>query len=190
MYKTGTTSVGRALEKLGYKTFHGSSPFLDIPIDKFNWSSDEFAAYRPRVRSLANLYDAFEDFPFMWIYREMMDDFPDAKFVLTERDSTKVAQSDINMWKQLGRKNIPDASAFIDRYEKHHDAVLTYFGDSKQLLRIELGRGDEWTKLCDFLCLPIPTNVPFPRANKRPYGKVGEFLYRIARNVKDQFRDR
>jgi len=185
MYKTGTTSVGKALEVLGLRTFHGTNPILDVGNDKFDWRPDEFAKYRDKFRNLTSLYDAFEDYPFMWIYREMHEDFPDARFILTERDSRQVAQSDINMWKQLGRSPIPDAQVFIDRYERHHAAVLDYFGHSDQLLRIRLGSSNEWQELSEFLGLPKPENVPFPRANVRPYGFLGATLYRIGRAVRD-----
>ncbi len=188
MYKTGTTSVGKAFEVLGLRTFHGTNPILDIGNDKFNWCADEFSHYRPRLKNLVTLYDAFEDYPFMWIFREMHEEFPGAKFILTERDSTAVAKSDINMWKQLGRSPIPDKQVFIDRYEKHHAAVVDHFGDSGQLLRLRLGSGNEWQELCDFLELPLPENVAFPRANVRPYGVAGRALYRIARMVRDKVR--
>ena len=190
MFKTGTTSVGRALEKLGFRTFHGSSPYLEIQNDAFNWSADAFAPHLGRVKNLVNLYDAFEDSPFMWIYKEMQEAFPDAKFILTERDSAQVARSDINMWKQLGRHPIPEAHQFIDRYERHHDDALEYFGNSKQLLTLRLGAGNEWQKICNFLELPVPTKVAFPRAHVRPYGKIGSALFRIGRPIKNAFRHR
>ena len=183
MYKTGTTSLGLAFEQLGLRTFHGGKPVLDLGMDGFSWSSEAFASQRQQICNLVKLYDAFEDFPFMWIYREMHEDFPDARFVLLERDSSKVAQSDINMWKQLGRSPVPPAQAFIDRYERHREAVLNYFGDSDQLLVMRLGTGNEWEELSDFLQLPKPLNCPFPRANVRSYGVVARYLYRLGRRL-------
>jgi len=188
MYKTGTTSIGKAFEQLGLRTFHGSNPKLDIGNDNFDWSTDEFTRYRNRVKNLVDLFDAFEDYPFMWIYREMHEEFPDAKFILPERNSADVARSDINMWKQLGMSPIPPAQDFIDRYEQHHKDVIEYFGNSYQLLRLQVGAGNEWKKLCDFLELPLPQDMPFPRANARPYGIIGRTLFRIGRPIKDAFR--
>ncbi len=190
MYKTGTTSMGKALSQLGFRTFHGCNPYLKLPINSFNWDRDIFSQYSSRVKNLVELYDAFEDYPFMFIYREMQEAFPDARFILTERDAGKVADSDINMWKQLGQHPIPDRQKFIDRYTSHHAEVLDYFGDSESLLRMRLGEGNEWTRLCDFLDLPVPQGVSFPHAHRRPYGAFGGALFRIRRIVKDVVRNR
>ena len=113
-----------------------------------------------------------------------------AKFILTERTSVQVARTDIDMWKQVGRRPIPESQRFIDRYERYHEADLEHFGCSMQLLRLRLASGDEQEKLCEHLKLPPPTNIPFPRANWRSYGRLGGAVFRIARSIKDVFRYR
>ncbi len=182
MYKTGTTSIGQALDALGLRTFHGSSPYFDPGIDHFAWDPAKFRQHLPRTLNLVSLFDAFEDYPFMWIYREMREAFPDAAFILTERDSHAVAMSDINMRRQLGKPSL-DPQAYVDRYERHNRAVKSYFASSEQLLVMRLGSGKEWQTLCDFLELPVPRGLPFPRANARTYGPLATVAHRVGRPI-------
>src|SRR5882762_4068569 len=104
MFKTGTTSLGEALELLGYRHnaeewYHGL--VLDDP-----WYTDpeRWAACLPAIIERALQFDAFEDYPWMYVYREMDQAFPDARFVYTARDPGRLAESHINHLRIRGRQ--------------------------------------------------------------------------------------
>ena len=75
-HKTGTSSIGTALEILGYQVKGYDSSIL--PFIK----NEE---YRP-VKSIISQYDAFQDNPWPLIYEYLDQNYPDSKFILTIRD--------------------------------------------------------------------------------------------------------
>ena len=82
-HKTGTTSLGEALKVLGYNV---TGP---------NWinQGNIGRTHLARCRALSHDFDAFQDNPWPLVYREMDAMWPDAKFILTMRDSQKWIES-------------------------------------------------------------------------------------------------
>ena len=113
--------------------------------------------------------DAHTDFPWMYLYKECYELYPDARFILTKRKSDDtVAKSEQNFWLASGSpvNNVPSAQFFRDRYNNHNKAVREFFKD-KDVKYIELcwECGDSWERLCGFLEVPIPDGMagkPFP----------------------------
>ena len=182
MFKTGTTSLGLAFENFGYRTFHG--PFWDIGNDPFKFDHRSFAENTEPLDPLFDSYDAFEDYPFMFIHRYLADRFPSAKFVLTERDAEAVAESDRQMWLNGGvkPKDIPPATDFVDRYREHHQDVLDHFSLAPhRLLRVEAGNAEHFDALCQFVGKDPAAFDGWPRANVGVHRRTGpqRVLHRI-----------
>ena len=83
--RTGTLSLKVALEKLGYtKCYH----MQDLPSNPEHISCWEAAARGDPVDwlSLFSGYQAIVDFPGCYFYRQLLDQYPHAKVILTTRD--------------------------------------------------------------------------------------------------------
>lgn len=171
MFKTGTTSMGRAFDMLGYNTLHG--PWWDegMIVDDWYKTPEKWDDYDDLIRAKAEKYDAFEDYPWMFCYKKCDVWFPGSKFILLERDADKVAESDLNMWRANGVKpeDMLPKQAFIDRYQKQFDGAVEYFKERPDdLLIMNLSNGDGFEKMCEFLGKNKPV-LPFPHANKGSY---------------------
>ncbi|MFP4004907.1 MAG: sulfotransferase family protein [Alphaproteobacteria bacterium] len=172
--KTGTSSLGRALQILGYRVQRGVNinrpgrPWVEPPVTR-----EKLAALAlPRCGE----YDAFEDFPWMALYREADEAFPGSKFILTVRDpdawqgSVKRHFPEINVAPLLflcGTDGPTAAhSRFLEAYHAHNEAVRNYFrGREEDLLVWDVDRAD-WPGLCDFLGRRRPLLRSYPHANR------------------------
>ena len=160
--------MGRALELLGYQTQFGPWWPKNIMIaDPWYEHPEEWPKYYPVIKKQVELHDAFQDYPWMFLYRPLTNWYPDAKFILLQRDPDGVADSEIKMWRRnnVPERDIPDAQAFKDRYLKHREDVLSYFSSSKNLLDVSVKDPQIWQKLCTFLGKKVPT-TQFPHLNK------------------------
>ena len=81
MGKTGTTSLEQAFIELGYRV--GPQPKFEGHFDA--WAAGDYHSLLADIER----YEAFQDVPFCLpgTYRILFEHFPDAKFVLTVRDS-------------------------------------------------------------------------------------------------------
>jgi hypothetical protein len=183
-HKTGTTSLKAALEILGYRV---TGP---------NFVEDEDLAESVLAKALAVApqFDAFQDNPWPILYPEMDQAFPGSKFILTIRDEAKWYASAL---RQFGARTTPmrrfiygtgsplgNEASYCARYRSHNEAVLQYFASRpKDLLLVDITRGDGWELLCPFLGCETPSR-PFPYKNagkdKRPLARIGRFLNRRA----------
>ncbi|MEX0653193.1 MAG: sulfotransferase [Phycisphaeraceae bacterium] len=179
-HKTGTSSLANALRMLGYETIHGDPR-------KAPHGGTEGRDLLQRIDagdynlSTLERYQAFTDNPYFTIWKQLAERYPDARFILTERDETRWIQSCVRYYAgrrirpmrqwMFGEHADPSASdaarqAWLERYRAHNAAIREYFGpDSERLLILDVTNGDGWEKLCPFLDAPIP-KAPFPHANK------------------------
>lgn len=165
--KTGTTSLGRALQILGYRVCGPvgcTNP--DIKRRALTWAVD-------RVPD----YDAFQDNPWPLLYKEMDRLYPGSKFILTTRHprswlrSTKKyfgyyeAPAEVWIYDGVGTP-IKNQKRFLKRFKEHNQEVLDYFKDRpNDFLEINLSDGKNWEKICNFLEFDIPEQ-DFPFDNK------------------------
>ena len=164
--KTGTTSLGQALEILGYRvcgTVGANDPHIAETV--FD-----------RIKPLLDQYSAFQDNPWCVLYEDLDKQFPNSKFILTIRQSEKWILSVLNHFGSTYRPlnkwiygvdfPLGNEQVFINRYERHNREVLSYFKDRPDdLLVISSNQDYSWTRVCDFLGKPKPS-VPFPYLNK------------------------
>lgn len=166
--KTGTTSLRKALNILGY-TVKENSPGALLPILKGNYE---------KVFSIARNYDALADKPWFMIYKELDREFPGSKFILTIRDNESWYQSVSRHLGELrtaqhewiyGRgKGLPKEHKenALKVYSAHNKNVTDYFRDRPgDLLILDLSKDDNWKKLCEFLGREIPVEQ-FPHLMK------------------------
>jgi len=171
--KTGTTSLGAALERLGILPHVGYD--VDLVLDVRDGNLD-------RILALSDRCNAFEDWPWPLLYKEMDERHPDAKFVLTVRDWDKRFKSYCKHIERAppqsekvsqGRElyfGFHDAENHEDevheRWDNHLADVKEYFsGRPGKLLIVDWEAGDGWEKLCEFLGVPVPDEL-FPHKNK------------------------
>ena len=95
MFKTGTSSMAIAFEKLGYKTLRGPWwPKGIMIMDDFYERPNEWIPYYTVIKDKIGHYNAFVDYPWMFLYDKIDNWYPQARFVLTVRDSEALAKSD------------------------------------------------------------------------------------------------
>jgi hypothetical protein len=171
--KTGTTSIGDALEILGYRRL-GWKPAISGVLT-VRWHEGNLKPFMPHLMN----NDAFEDLPWCLVYEAVDRMFPNSKFILTtRRDEQTWLRS---MQRHLGRTGnwvgsflvygsydpAKDADTYLRKYREHRDAVRRYFaGRPGKLLEMCFEDGDGWEKLCTFLNVPKIPDVPFPHANR------------------------
>ena len=85
LHKTGTSSLGRALEFLGYKNCYGAT-HLRRQIGESKLMQALFSKQYEPLIDFAENYDAFNDLPWSVLYEALDDHFPDSKFILTTRE--------------------------------------------------------------------------------------------------------
>jgi hypothetical protein len=180
--KTGVTTLGRCLRDLGYR-YHGQR--LDLVDDLAagdSASGDWTSADLSRILAVAAAHDAFTDWPWILLYRQLDEAFPGSRFVLTLRDPARWLKSYRSMIARLrpatpelvARRRIiyglpfPDVTdaMLLERRERHDAAVREWFRDRPEsLLTVDWEAGDGWEQLCGFLGEPVPSRA-FPHENK------------------------
>lgn len=173
--KTGTTSLGRALETLGF-TDHLS---CDLELTK-RWAKNDFQP----IFNVARKYNNFEDWPWSLMYRELYEEFEEAKFILTLRKSPEV------WYKSLCDHSLKTGPTEYRRliyghfmphdfkeehiafYKQHNQAVSDFFRRyaPEKLLIVSWEKGDGWPELCRYLDKEIP-HEKFPFLNRHPSKK-------------------
>lgn len=169
--KTGTTTLGKCLQLLGYSHSSFNSHYL---------KQVSRGRYRGLFRHVA-LFDSFEDWPYPLAYEKLDCQFPGSKFILTRRSSAKVWFASLESHSmrtdpRIGRDtrilaygwSYPqlNPAAHISRYQSHLVRVRTYFQNRpNDLLEVCWEEDSSWDTLCAFLDKPHPT-VAFPHENR------------------------
>ena len=185
--RTGTYSLKLAINQLGFGPCHHMEEVLkngeiQVPLwsetvkGNANWSSN---------------YDGFNsavDWPTAGFFRELIKEYPNAKFILTERSPENWAdsfgstiyklvegkdkapekmQAWLNMVNEvLIKSGFPqglDRDGLMKGFIAHNKAVREVIPE-EQLLIYQVKQG--WEPLCEFLNVPVP-NEAFPRTNNR-----------------------
>jgi len=187
--RTGTKTLGQCLATLGYR---GVSLRMDL-------ARDVLAGNLSQVRTVARNHDAFEDWPWTLLFRELDQWFPQSRFILTTREPQewiasyrrmlarqKTARGG-NRWRDHVYKS-PFAELsdqqLIERMLRHNREVTDHFATRKHsLLTINWEAGDGWKELCDFLECPLP-DLPLPHSNRGDaLSHMKRKALRTARNI-------
>lgn len=151
--RTGTRSLAKAMSMLGYRTGHyfDRAQFLGTVLRK-----------DPQV-------DFACDLPIPLFMNELAEVFPCARFVYTARSldvwgpsmrrliarNGWTESSDWHHWRQQ-LFGADDALPHLLRTYKAHEAKVALLARDRDVLRLDIGAGDGFDILCDWLGLPAP----------------------------------
>jgi len=179
--KTGTTSLGRAFEILGFR--------------KKGWSAETARKFKETNNNydvlfeVIDKYDAFEDGPWHDCdFKKLDKQYPASKFILLERadnswvtsleyhtnlkyeNAKKIyAKQDLNkdssiFWKTGWKTPAKFRQKMVDFKNKKYETIKNYFSNRPDdLLVMEISEG--WSPLCQFLGVDIP-DEKFPIENE------------------------
>ena len=183
--RTGTSSLAKALEILGYKTIHFDDECLNDII--FNYTDNfDFRCY--------DHVDAVLDIPSAYFYDEILTAYPDCKAILTVRDpeswfkayvaheartqdrwniaKMRKEHSDPGpiQWFPIAHRRIVYGSHSVRPYiykkkYRDHNRHVQQDIDKDRLLVMDIFNGAGWPELCGFLDRPIP-DIAFPCVNR------------------------
>ena len=175
--KTGTSSLGDALNILGFPTIH-------YPFDSNTYNELRSGQYK---LSILAQYAGIVDIPAAPFYAQWDHEYPGSKFILTVREIESWLRSVDKHWELMMKwwDNYPDFKNFHEFismavygcikfnqgrfrfvYDLHLKNVVDYFlGRENDFLVMDICAGEGWEKLCKFLKVEIPS-VPFPHSNE------------------------
>ena len=173
MGKTGSNSTAEAIRQLGFQPMHMGDAGYHGDTRVRERLHQNFSEGKPMLDEIWG-YDCLADWPCPLYYREIADQYPDTKFILTYRDPMAAALSWGRMTHVQGLRQ-PDVypkhrgyKSFLDETIRHIDGVFNYFSDKiDRLLVLDMADPDitKWRLLADFLGVepPLDQNKPFPR---------------------------
>lgn len=191
--KTGTTSIKKAFEDLGYRV--GDQRSAELLSDKYYFKGN-FAPIVAYCKSA----QVFQDAPFSWseTFKHLDHAYPGSKFILTIRDDASWYQSITQFHaKKFGNGQIPTAvdlqaakyvskgfiyravklhgapdediynkKILIDHFNRYNQTVRNYFNERpNDLLVINLSEKSSYSKFIRFLDIDSPY-FDFPWENK------------------------
>lgn len=174
--KTGTSTLGVCMERLGYRNMPFSSALL------LDWAAGRIDT----ALAVSDRYDSFQDWPWPLLLDELDARHPGSRFVLTVRaeetdwlDSlvAHAARSRTDRFRRIvyGHPSpVGHEAEHLAFYRAHNERVRAHFRDRpEQLLEVCWERGDGWPELCGFLGIDVPSQ-PFPHGNRRPVWQRGD----------------
>jgi hypothetical protein len=174
-HKTGTTSLGVALDALGYQTCDGAGALREAigHLEMMRLLREQ--QLEPIMR-VAERYDGFTDTPWFMLFRELDRRFPGSKFILTVRDERRWiesavryfgrSESDLRTWIYGAGPPVGNEQCWLERYRGHFDHVKAHFRDRPDdLLVVDWEQGAGWEELGKFLGRPTLSG-PFPHITK------------------------
>ena len=204
--RTGTRSLKYALQTLlKAPSYHMQNILLNKKDAKL-WHNIISKKKNVNWDDIYNGYGACLDFPSCNYYKELMEEYPDAKVILTVRD----ADSWMKSWNALNREildsitfkffsKIPGTSFYIQK-KIHNETILGPNGmfkghKTEEAIKSEFIKWnksvidyvpkerllvyeikDGWEPLCNFLNLPVP-DMPFFHKNKTEnMGHMSRFI--------------
>jgi hypothetical protein len=156
--KTGTTTLGKSLEMLGYR----NSSFNKKVWRKY-YKNNEIE----KILLYTSKFDSFDDLP--WLKEDMIPvldkKFPGSKFIYLERDEVSWKKS-FNDWTFNMTGKYPNIEEGWQDYLKHQKFVLDYFKERKSdFIVINVKDENGLKKTADFLGKTTIQNH-FPHFNK------------------------
>jgi hypothetical protein len=170
--KTGTSSLHRALELLGYRSLHWGG------LETYEAVLRAIDEHRPMLHYVDPEPDAISDVISVTYYFFLADlQYPGSKFILTLRemddwlDSRRRHVERNRQMLEAGRYEGDflqvDFDAWAEEYRRHEAVVRSYFADRPGDLLAFRPADADWEPLCAFLGRPVP-DEPFPWENRSP----------------------
>ena len=188
--RTGTMSLKIALEKLGMGPCYHMREVVSRPSHIKLWY-DISRGEHPNWNRLFSGFNSAVDFPVSLFYKQLINQFPDAKFILTLREFDKWYISTVNTiykvpnilpdWFKMVvypirmfiamQVNLIWVDLFKNKFSDRESAKLVYYEHIRnvkktipadKLLIYHVKEG--WGPLCEFLNVDVP-EIPFPKVN-------------------------
>ena len=185
--RTGTYTLKLAINQLGLGPCHHMEEVLkNMEVQVSLWS--EAVRGNADWSAIYDGYNSAVDWPTAGFYRELVEQYPSAKYILTERSPESWADSfgstiyklvggrdkapeTMHDWLKmvnevLAKTGFPgglDRDGLINGFIAHNRAVREAVPED-QLLIFQVKDG--WGPLCEFLNVPVPEES-FPRTNNR-----------------------
>ena len=167
--KTGTCSLEKALQQLGYKT--GKQNIAEGLMEEYYKENFD------KIIEYCQSAEAFQDVPFSCpeTYKYLDKTFPDAKFILSIRTTEEIWYSSlVGFYTRLFGENLKYGTPWIlrhvkeiyktsdkdrlnkdkciDQYKEYNENVKNYFQERPdKLLIVDLSDEHSYKKFCDFL---------------------------------------
>ena len=185
--RTGTLSLKLALERLGFGPCYHMHEVMAHPEHALRWSQAH-AGEAVDWDALFEGYRATVDWPSCNWWREQLAHWPDAKVILTLRDSAawyrsvmrtihrvtvenlgsddarvraSAAWADEIIWQRVFDGRMDDEAHVMGVFERHNAEVIEQVPAGRLLVTRP---GDGWEPLCAFLGVPVP-DEPYPHVN-------------------------
>lgn len=186
--KTGTTTLGRMLDQLGYRTA-GYYQFRDMA----KRTDLEWSEVRAHALAIAADYDAAKDTPWPLLYADLDKAFPGSKFIHVIRDRDAWIRSVVGDFGRSGNAlhsliyGVPcpegHEDVWLARYDRHNAEVSSYFSDRPDdYLQVRLEDGLTYEQICPFLGVPVIEEV-VPRLNTRLQKRLKSLWWRIRKKI-------
>ena len=189
--RTGTMSLKIALEKLGTGPCYHMREVITHPSHIKLWYDISRGGEYPNWNRLFSEFNSAVDFPVSLFYEQLINQFTDAKFILTLREFDKWYISTVNtiykvpnilpdwfkmvvypirmfiamqvnlIWVGLFKNKFSDRESTKLIYYEHIECVKKIIPTEK-LLIYNVKEG--WGPLCEFLDVEVP-GIPFPKVN-------------------------
>jgi hypothetical protein len=185
--RTGTHSLKLAINELGMGPCHHMEEVarnLAVQVPLWNTALKG----KPDWNAIYDGYESAVDWPTAGFCRELLAEYPDAKFILTVRSPETWAESfsetihkvsaegshlppQLQPWVKMATDVISktgfpsdlDTAGLQKAFTAHNEAVQALIPPDR-LLVYQVKEG--WAPLCAYLGAPVPT-IPFPRTNNR-----------------------
>ncbi|OTA93762.1 hypothetical protein M434DRAFT_284961 [Hypoxylon sp. CO27-5] len=182
--RTGTHGLYLALKKLGFKPYHMAEVLKAGPtavqIMKDGTNADMFHNGKPYGRAEFDKwfadYDVIIEMPFFMLHSTLKA-YPDAKFLLTERDPDKWAKSWANTIGKMvsrfesfpiyytnGYGSSPEGLKYMAENYRKYIAEVKRLVPPEQLKVCKLEDGFGWEEICPYIGVPVP-DEPWPSLN-------------------------
>lgn len=170
--KTGTSSLSKALQGLGFSV----GDAVGVLNQTVDWQvADPRPEIMEKVLRVVEGVDAIQDSPCAFLFRELDATYPNAKFILTMRETEAWLASyrgffpdqnnPLRRWMYGVARFSGNEARYRKVYEAQNAEIIAYFaGRADDLLVMDLSKGDGWLKLVTFL--GDGALKPFPHANK------------------------
>jgi hypothetical protein len=178
--RTGTSSLQRALEQLGFGPCHHMRVVNGDEEQKAMWRRIAAGEPVPFREALAGFHSSC-DWPSAHYWRQLCDTWPEAKVVLSVRPADEwyasmqrtilpalAGSTDEDsvgrrlIWHEVFDGRLGDRDHAVAVYEAHNAAVVAALPPERLLV---FRPTDGWGPLCAFLDVPVPDEV-YPHRNR------------------------
>lgn len=180
LFRTGTNSLKKGLEILGYKNCHHFFEFSDHP-EQEEFINKLCKKEKVNLKNLYKYYDCAADVPTALFVEEVFSQYPNALYVANTRETDSWYASCLEtvffepcaskphieclneyIWKDYFNDKFGEKEHAIKRFNEHYELIRQTIPKNQLLDNYNVKDG--WEPLCGFLGKVIP-KCTFPNSN-------------------------